>query len=149
MKLTGHRGNGPQANPMYLIVPPFPFPCHTNAVPCGGSFSSEQGEIISPKWPADYPAQSVCTWRISIPSAGSVHVAFTHFELQAINVLGDCVDYVELFNQNMTSLGRSLSFKVSCVCFVFVSMFSFISGEKTICSHLFFQVDSAASAFHP
>ncbi|KAM8772707.1 ovochymase-2 [Acanthopagrus schlegelii] len=81
-----------------------------NDVPCGGSFSSEQGEIISPKWPADYPAQSVCTWRISIPSAGSVHVAFTHFELQAINMLGDCVDYVELFNQNMTSLGRFCGF---------------------------------------
>lgn len=111
---------------------------HTHTVPCGGSFSSEQGEITSPKWPADYPAQSVCTWHISIPAAETVHVAFTHFELQAINVLGDCVDYVEFFNQNMTSLGRLLFFKVSCVYFVFVSMFSFISGEKTIWCCLFF-----------
>ncbi|XP_071359853.1 ovochymase-2 [Trachinotus anak] len=79
--------------------------------PCGGSFSSNQGEITSPNWPGDYPAQSVCTWRISIPSAKSVHVAFTHFELQAGNMLGNCVDYVEIFNgHSMASLGRFCGF---------------------------------------
>merc|ERR1719419_774858 len=62
--------------------------------PCGGSFNSAQGEFISPNWPSDYNAQSVCTWRIKVPSAKSVHVAFTHFELQAVNMLGNCVDYV-------------------------------------------------------
>uniref|UniRef100_A0A8C4GTC4 Zgc:154142 n=1 Tax=Dicentrarchus labrax TaxID=13489 RepID=A0A8C4GTC4_DICLA len=65
--------------------------------PCGGSFSTNQGEITSPNWPNDYQAQSVCTWRITIPSAKSVHIVFTHFELQAINLLGNCVDYVEIF----------------------------------------------------
>ncbi|XP_068445519.1 ovochymase-2 [Clinocottus analis] len=79
--------------------------------PCGGSFSSAQGEITSPNWPSDYQAQSVCTWRISIASAKSVHVAFTHFELQAANMLGDCVDYIEIFNgESMTSLGRFCGF---------------------------------------
>ncbi|XP_058497545.1 ovochymase-2 [Solea solea] len=79
--------------------------------PCGGSFSSNQGEVMSPNWPSDYQAQSVCTWRITIPSAKSVHVAFTHFELQAVNALGKCVDYVEIFNgENMASLGRFCGF---------------------------------------
>uniref|UniRef100_A0A667YG15 Zgc:154142 n=1 Tax=Myripristis murdjan TaxID=586833 RepID=A0A667YG15_9TELE len=65
--------------------------------PCGGVFSSNQGEIISPNWPSsDYPAQSVCTWVITIPSAERIYIAFTHFEVQAVNVLGKCVDYVQI-----------------------------------------------------
>ncbi|XP_056264194.1 cubilin [Pseudoliparis swirei] len=79
--------------------------------PCGGSFDGAQGEITTPNWPGDYQAQSVCTWRISIPSAESVHVAFTHFELQTVNMLGNCVDYVEIFHgESMTSLGRFCGF---------------------------------------
>uniref|UniRef100_A0A3Q1C976 Ovochymase 2 n=1 Tax=Amphiprion ocellaris TaxID=80972 RepID=A0A3Q1C976_AMPOC len=73
--------------------------------PCGGSFSSERGEIVSPNWPNDYDAQSACTWHINVPSAKMIHVVFTHFELQAVNVLGNCVDYVEIFSgESMTSL---------------------------------------------
>ncbi|XP_034543236.1 ovochymase-2 [Notolabrus celidotus] len=79
--------------------------------PCGGSFSSNQGEIISPNWPKDYQSDSVCTWRITAPSAKSVQVTFTHFEVQAVNTLGNCVDYVEIFNgQSMTSMGRFCGF---------------------------------------
>nr|XP_046272112.1 tolloid-like protein 2 [Scatophagus argus] len=80
-------------------------------VPCGGSFSSNQGEITSPYWPSDYQAQSVCTWRIAIPSATKVFVAFTYFELQATDMFGKCVDYVEIFNgESMQSLGRFCGF---------------------------------------
>ncbi|KAF0037285.1 hypothetical protein F2P81_010159 [Scophthalmus maximus] len=83
---------------------------HTQA-PCGGSFSSAQGEITSPNWPSDYQAQTVCTWHITIPSAKSVHVAFTHFELQAVNTFGKCVDYVEILNgDSMASLGEFCGF---------------------------------------
>ncbi|XP_056135753.1 ovochymase [Lampris incognitus] len=78
--------------------------------PCGGRFSSEQGEITSPKWPNDYPAQSVCTWRIAIPSATKIHIVFTHFELQAANILGKCVDYVEIFKGKGTSQGQFCGF---------------------------------------
>ncbi|KAM4583584.1 LOW QUALITY PROTEIN: ovochymase-2 [Odontesthes bonariensis] len=79
--------------------------------PCGGIFSSEKGEITSPNWPNDYPGQTVCTWRISIPSPKSIHIAFTHFELQAVNMQGNCVDYVEIFNgESMASLGRFCGF---------------------------------------
>ncbi|KAI7810415.1 hypothetical protein IRJ41_001318 [Triplophysa rosa] len=52
------------------------------AVGCGGHFTSEQGELQS------------------IPSARRIYVVFTHFELQAVNLLGKCVDYVEIFNSN-------------------------------------------------
>lgn len=86
---------------------------HT-AAPCGGSFSSNMGEIMSPNWPSDYQAKSVCTWHITIPSAKNVTVAFTHFELQAVNMLGRCLDYVEVFDgQSMTSKGWLLDYKFS------------------------------------
>ncbi|XP_040002652.1 ovochymase-2 [Xiphias gladius] len=79
--------------------------------PCGGSFSSDHGEITSPNWPSDYQALSVCTWRITIPVAKSINITFTHFELQAVNILGRCVDYVEVFDgETMVSLGRFCGF---------------------------------------
>ncbi|KAK2918846.1 hypothetical protein Q8A73_003217 [Channa argus] len=56
---------------------------HTHKASCGGSFSNAQGEVTSPNWPSDYEAQSLCTRHITIPSAKSIHVAFTHFKLQA------------------------------------------------------------------
>ncbi|XP_057698672.1 ovochymase [Corythoichthys intestinalis] len=79
--------------------------------PCGGTFSTSQGELTSPNWPNDYPIQAVCTWRIRVPAAESIYVEFTHFELQAVSVIGECVDYVEVFSGgSMTSLGRFCGF---------------------------------------
>lgn len=79
----------------------------TNAAPCGGVFSGNQGEMMSPNWlTGNYPALSVCTWRISIPSNTSIHVGFSHFDLQAKNLLGTCSDYVDVINgENMETLG--------------------------------------------
>lgn len=67
--------------------------------------------MMSPNWPTgNYPALSVCTWRISMPSNTSIHVGFSHFELQKKNLLGNCVDYVDVINgENMETLGRFLS----------------------------------------
>lgn len=91
----------------------------TQTAPCGGSFSSDEGEIISPNWPGDYQAQSACTWRITVPTAKSIRVAFTHFEVQAANLFGNCVDYVEIFNgESLETLGW-LYFSSSCVHFGF------------------------------
>ncbi|XP_068177209.1 ovochymase-2 [Antennarius striatus] len=86
-------------------------PHEGKTAPCGGSFSSDQGEITSPNWPGHYQSQSVCTWRIDIPSARMIQVGFTHFELQASNLFGKCVDYVEIFSgASMTSVGRYCGF---------------------------------------
>lgn len=76
--------------------------------PCGGVFSGNQGEMMSPNWlSGNYPPLSVCTWRISTPSNTSIHVGFSHFDLQAKNLLGRCVDYVEIINgENLETLGR-------------------------------------------
>ncbi|CAL8331735.1 unnamed protein product [Lota lota] len=86
-------------------------PVDPSQAPCGGRFSSNQGEVTSPGWPSDYPSQAVCTWLITIPSATTIHLAFTHFEVQAANMLGKCVDYVEIFQgPNMFPKGRFCGF---------------------------------------
>lgn len=63
----------------------------------------QQGEVTSPNWPNNYLDQAVCT---SIPSAKNIHTVFTHFEVQAVNQLGQCVDYVEIYSgAGLTSQG--------------------------------------------
>ncbi|XP_031415931.1 ovochymase-2 [Clupea harengus] len=79
-------------------------------VGCGGHFNTEQGELKSPNWPSDYPNQAVCTWWVSVPSAKAIHITFTHFDVQAANRLGQCVDYVEIFSSDMKSLGKHCGF---------------------------------------
>lgn len=100
---------------------------HSAAAPCGGRFISNQGEVTSPNWPSDYNAQSVCTWLINVPSAESIRVAFTDFELQAVNLFGNCVDYVEIFNgETMASLGLLPSHRLNlCSVNSLVTLFSF------------------------
>uniref|UniRef100_A0A4W5NF98 Zgc:154142 n=1 Tax=Hucho hucho TaxID=62062 RepID=A0A4W5NF98_9TELE len=83
----------------------------TSQASCGGVFSSEQGKLTSPNWPNNYLDQAVCTWRISIPSAKNIHIVFTHFEVQAVNQLGQCVDYVEIYSgAGLTSQGHFCGF---------------------------------------
>ena len=92
----------------YLSIYPSPSPHLFSAlVGCGGHFSTEQGELKSANWPSDYPNQAVCTWWVSVPSAKAIHITFTHFDVQAANRLGQCVDYVEIFSSDMKSLGKS------------------------------------------
>ncbi|TSK22490.1 Chymotrypsin-like elastase family member 2A [Bagarius yarrelli] len=73
-------------------------------------FTSQQGELVSPNWPNNYPNQIACTWSISSPSAKSLHIIFTHFEVQAVNILGKCVDFVEVFDAAGKSQGQFCGF---------------------------------------
>ncbi|KAL2098056.1 hypothetical protein ACEWY4_007263 [Coilia grayii] len=79
-------------------------------VECGGHFSAQQGELRSPNWPSDYPNNTVCTWRIKAPGAKAIHISFTHFDVQAVNRQGQCLDFVEIFSSNGTSLGKHCGF---------------------------------------
>lgn len=76
-----------------------------DVVGCGGDFTGKQGELVSPNWPDNYPNQIACTWSISSPSAKNLHIVFTHFEVQAVNILGNCVDFVEVFDAAGKSQG--------------------------------------------
>ncbi|KAM4706649.1 ovochymase-2-like [Discoglossus pictus] len=67
---------------------------------CGGHFNASNGEFISPNWPnSNYPRSHACTWRITVEQGKPIHVVFTDFQLQAaIPLLGNCVDYVEVYD---------------------------------------------------
>ncbi|MEQ2235739.1 hypothetical protein ILYODFUR_005315 [Ilyodon furcidens] len=41
--------------------------------PCGGRFSSNQGEITSPNWPSDYHAQSVVSVHLEVYRVHMAH----------------------------------------------------------------------------
>ncbi|KAL7877112.1 hypothetical protein SRHO_G00037550 [Serrasalmus rhombeus] len=82
----------------------------SNLVGCGGEFVGQQGELQSPNWPNNYPDQAACTWSISSPSAKSLHIIFTDFDLQAVNILGKCVDFVEVFDAAGQSQGQFCGF---------------------------------------
>lgn len=59
---------------------------------CGGRLLQSSGIITSPKFPLSYPPNSRCSWVIQVPSQQQVRLNFTQF------YIGDCSDYVELFN---------------------------------------------------
>lgn len=131
------------------------------AAPCGGVFSGTQGEMMSPNWPTgNYPALSVCTWRISVPSNTSIHVGFSHFELQAKNLLGACGDYVDVVNgENMETLGRlgrHLRSRVSTHCCGLMLLLLLLAvvvlaynGVKCCCFFFHVQVGSAVPPLLP
>ncbi|KAK6494151.1 ovochymase-2 isoform X1 [Huso huso] len=77
---------------------------------CGGHFTSEQGEFLSPGWPnGTYPPQKLCTWHFTVGPSKTIHIKFTHFELHGVNLFGNCVDYVDVYDgdhANATKLGR-------------------------------------------
>lgn len=54
----------------------------------------------------------MCTWTIDIPSATGIHIVFTHFELQDVSLLGQCVDYVEVFDAAGSSQGLIIYYSI-------------------------------------
>ncbi|XP_018408776.1 PREDICTED: cubilin-like [Nanorana parkeri] len=66
---------------------------------CGGHFSSDKEEFMSPNWPnASYPGSQACTWKINVQPGKRIHIVFKSFELQIANFTGSCQDYVEVFD---------------------------------------------------
>uniref|UniRef100_H3A3C9 Zgc:154142 n=1 Tax=Latimeria chalumnae TaxID=7897 RepID=H3A3C9_LATCH len=66
---------------------------------CGGHFATEQGELVSPRWPnSSYPVRKVCTWKVVVGISKQITIKFTHFELQAVNLTEECMDYVEIYD---------------------------------------------------
>ncbi|XP_069486267.1 ovochymase-2-like [Ambystoma mexicanum] len=81
---------------------------------CGGHFNADAGEFTTPQWPiAMYPNGHICTWRITASPTKQLWIVFTNFELQAMNIDNQCVDYVEVYDLvNVTSLGKFCGFLI-------------------------------------
>eukprot|EP00794_Sanderia_malayensis_P018983 gene18983-20890_t len=52
----------------------------------------EQREIMSPKYPQDYPSSAKCEWKISTTSGNELSIQFIDFETEAKNDFVDVID---------------------------------------------------------
>ncbi|XP_048589480.1 tolloid-like protein 1 isoform X2 [Nematostella vectensis] len=73
---------------------------------CGGVLSNGNGTITSPSYPASYPKNKRCLWRITGPSGQRISLKFNDFRLEG-NGNGVCrYDYVEVRDHENKILGR-------------------------------------------
>ncbi|XP_028594815.2 CUB and sushi domain-containing protein 2 isoform X2 [Podarcis muralis] len=59
---------------------------------CGGTMEEMEGVILSPGFPGNYPSNSDCTWRISLPVGFGAHLQFLNFSTEPNH------DFVEIRN---------------------------------------------------
>ncbi|XP_048355110.1 CUB and sushi domain-containing protein 1-like isoform X3 [Sphaerodactylus townsendi] len=59
---------------------------------CGGTMEEMEGVILSPGFPGNYPSNSDCSWRISLPVGFGAHIQFLNFSTEPNH------DYVEIRN---------------------------------------------------
>ncbi|KAJ6640429.1 hypothetical protein lerEdw1_013749, partial [Lerista edwardsae] len=73
---------------------------------CGGYLTSSSGSFHSPFYPANYPNNADCTWRIQRSVGYQINLTFTSMTTEC------CCDYVEIYEEDFnrtTFLGRYCS----------------------------------------
>ncbi|KAK3741569.1 hypothetical protein QZH41_012512 [Actinostola sp. cb2023] len=86
------------------------FELHTNGkdceAACGGTLSDGNGTITSPSYPANYPKNKECTWKITGPKGQRISLKFKDFKLEG-SANGNCrYDYVEVRDEKNKLLTR-------------------------------------------
>lgn len=80
------------------------FPCpempflnvpYRSSLGCGREVSGESGVITSPDYPANYPINQECEWKITVTPGRSINITLDAMQLEQ-PFLGMCFDYVEL-----------------------------------------------------
>ncbi len=83
----------------YILLMLFQYPSVAPTDPpppsCGGTLTSNRGEIRSPSYPSLYPSNSICTWVIEAPVGSAISLVFLDFDLQDM-VGGVCPDDVDV-----------------------------------------------------
>lgn len=58
-------------------------PGHCPSQACGGYLTTPSGVIESPKYPANYPKNEVCQWKINpLPYYSKISVLFEEFDIE-------------------------------------------------------------------
>lgn len=61
---------------------------------CGGTFTSDRGEIHSPGYDGEYPPEVTCEYRIKLPDKSRIKITFLTFSLE--EAIDCAADYVEV-----------------------------------------------------
>ncbi|EDV28197.1 uncharacterized protein TRIADDRAFT_53561 [Trichoplax adhaerens] len=70
---------------------------------CGGRITAASGNITTPNYPSNYPANSDCLWILSVPFINAITLTFRSFNLEAGQNCQN-VDYLRVRNgQSVTS----------------------------------------------
>lgn len=68
---------------------------------CGFFSREETGIITSQNWPMNYKANAECMWNIALPLGKKITLTFTHFDLEAKDILtSKCFDNVMVYEIN-------------------------------------------------
>lgn len=73
--------------------------------PCDVYLKQDPGEIASPSWPYQYPANLRCTWRITAPVGQRIRLLFTdiYLERHRFGHCNEAVDHIRLLDGGTTS----------------------------------------------
>lgn len=75
--------------------------CVAEILGCGLSSAEETGVIKSQNWPMNYKANSECMWNIALPLGKKITLTFTHFDLEAKDILtSKCLDNIVVYDIN-------------------------------------------------
>ena len=79
-------------------LPPTPPP--TTPPLCGGELNTASGSFQTPNWPATYPVNVDCEWKIQLPDASKlVELTCDHHPFGIAGGLPDCnIDYLKLYD---------------------------------------------------
>lgn len=68
----------------------------TSVSSCGGEIHAATGSISTPGYPANYPLNIQCIWKLKIAPGNRIHVSFSEFSLETYNFCNK--DYLEARN---------------------------------------------------
>ncbi|XP_030631413.1 procollagen C-endopeptidase enhancer 2 isoform X2 [Chanos chanos] len=73
---------------------------------CGGNFTGDMGFIGSPGYPAVYPANTKCVWRVTVPQGKVVSLTFRVLDLESDSLCR--YDFVDIYDGHINGqrLGR-------------------------------------------
>jgi hypothetical protein len=71
---------------------------------CNDNFNSSNGYIISPNYPASYPASTACTWNVTVTQGHVIILEFKAFDL--VDSEGCKLDAVDVYDGEQILIGK-------------------------------------------
>ncbi|CAG5125194.1 unnamed protein product, partial [Candidula unifasciata] len=74
---------------------------------CGGEITKNEGLLVSPNYPGEYPNQQTCVWRITVEDGFIISVTFDYFRMEHTpNCQSDYLEFRDGLNDTSPFLSR-------------------------------------------